>query len=141
MSNNALTYLIAALVGVTSVSLWAWLILVPASRPTPRWWQRTAAVVMSLYVLAAMIAAGGLIGAVFLWYYDRIGVSACPSQLPPRSTTWRRCTRSRTPWPAVPACPRSSAPRAARSTRASSCSTTRAPCSPSPPARAPTSAA
>ncbi len=72
MSNNALTYLIAALVGVTSVALWSWLILVPAVTAYTRWWQRTAAVVMSLYVLAAMVAAGGLIGAIFLWYYDRI---------------------------------------------------------------------
>ena len=28
--------------------------------------------VMSVYVLAAMLGAGGLIGALFLWYYDRI---------------------------------------------------------------------
>ena len=72
MSNTSLTYLIAAIVGVASLSLWSWLILVPAYTAYTRWWQRTAAVVMSLYVLAAMLAAGGLIGAVFLWYYDRI---------------------------------------------------------------------
>ena len=72
MSNNALTYLIAALVGVTSIALWSWLILVPAYSAYTRWWQRACAVVMSLYVLAAMVAAGGLIGAIFLWYYDRI---------------------------------------------------------------------
>lgn len=73
MSNDSLTYLIAAVVGVISLALWSWLILVPACTAYTRWWQRTAAVVMSLYVLAAMLAAGGLVGAVFLWYYDRIG--------------------------------------------------------------------
>jgi hypothetical protein len=73
MSNQAITYLIAAVVAVTSVSLWAWLVLVPAFTAYSRWWQRTLAVVMCLYVLAAMVAAGGLIGAIFLWYYDRIG--------------------------------------------------------------------
>jgi hypothetical protein len=73
MSNTALTYLIAALVGVTSLSLWAWLIAVPAFTAYNRWWQRIAAVMMSVYVLAAMVGAGGLIAAVFLWYYDRIG--------------------------------------------------------------------
>jgi hypothetical protein len=26
-----------------------------------------------VYVLAAMVGAGGLIAAIFLWYYDRIG--------------------------------------------------------------------
>ena len=55
-----------------SLGLWSWLILVPAFTAYTRWWERTAAVVMSLYVLAAMLAAGGLIGAIFLWYYDRI---------------------------------------------------------------------
>lgn len=73
MSNTSITYLIAALVGVTSVSLWAWLVLVPAYTAYTRWWQRTVAVVMSVYVLAAMLGAGALIGALFLWYYDRIG--------------------------------------------------------------------
>jgi hypothetical protein len=72
MSNSALTYLIAALVGVTSLALWSWLIAVPAYTAYARWWERVAAVLMSIYVLVAMVAAGGLIGAIFLWYYDRI---------------------------------------------------------------------
>lgn len=73
MSNTAITYLIASLVGVTSVSLWGWLVLVPAYTAYERWWQRAVAVAMSVYVLAAMLGAGGLVGALFLWYYDRIG--------------------------------------------------------------------
>ncbi len=73
MSNTSITYLVAALVGVTSLSLWAWLVLVPAYSAYGRWWQRIVAVVMSVYVLAAMLGAGGLLGALFLWYYDRIG--------------------------------------------------------------------
>jgi hypothetical protein len=72
MSNNAITYLIAAFVGVATLSLWSWLILVPAYTAYARWWQRGVAVLMSIYVLAAMLAAGGLLGAIFLWYYDRI---------------------------------------------------------------------
>ena len=72
MTNATITYLIAVSAGVLSFGLWAWLIAVPAVRAYEGWWQRTAAVVMSLYVLAAMLAAGGLIGAIFLWYYDRI---------------------------------------------------------------------
>ncbi len=73
MSNTSLTYLIAAIVGVSSLALWSWLILVPAYTAYTRWWERTVAVLMSIYVLVAMLAAGGLIGAIFLWYYDRIG--------------------------------------------------------------------
>ena len=44
----------------------------PAYTAYGRWWQRAAAVVMSVYVLAAMLGAGALVGALFLWYYDRI---------------------------------------------------------------------
>ena len=73
MSNTSITYLIAAVVAVTSLSLWTWLIAVPAFTAYNRWWHRVAAVVMSVYVLAAMLGAGGLIAAIFLWYYDRIG--------------------------------------------------------------------
>lgn len=73
MSNTAITYLLAAVVGVVSLSLWAWLVLVPAYAAYARWWQRIAAVLVSVYVLAAMLGAGGLVGALFLWYYDRIG--------------------------------------------------------------------
>jgi len=73
LSNTTNTYLIAGGVGVVSVALWAWLIAVPAFTAYQRWWQRIAAVVMSVYVLAAMVAMGGLIGAIFLWYYDEIG--------------------------------------------------------------------
>ena len=46
--------------------------LVPAYTAYPRFWQKAVAVVMSVYVLVAMLVAGGLIGAIFLWYYDRI---------------------------------------------------------------------
>lgn len=72
MTDDPLTLAIAGAVAAVSLGLWAWLILVPAFTAYTRWWQRGAAVVMSLYVLAAMLAAGGLIGAIFLWYYDRI---------------------------------------------------------------------
>ena len=72
MSNNSLTLLIAGVVAATSIGLWAWLVLVPAYTAYTRWWQKTVAVVMSVYVLAAMVGAGALIGALFLWYYDRI---------------------------------------------------------------------
>lgn len=73
MSNTALTYLIASVVGVASVSLWAWLVLVPAITAYARMWERVVAAVLSVYVLMAMLGAGGLVGALFLWYYDRIG--------------------------------------------------------------------
>jgi hypothetical protein len=73
VSTSATTYLIAAVVGVVSLGLWAWLIAVPAFTAYARWWHRAVSVVLSVYVLAAFVAAGGLIAAGFLWYYDRIG--------------------------------------------------------------------
>jgi hypothetical protein len=72
MSNTTLTYLIAGGVGAVSLALWAWLVLVPAYTAYGRWWERVVAVVLSVYVLAAMVGAGALIGAIFLWYYDRL---------------------------------------------------------------------
>ena len=50
MSNTTLTYLIGGGVGVVSIGLWAWLVLMPAYTAYARWWQRAAAVVMSVYV-------------------------------------------------------------------------------------------
>jgi hypothetical protein len=73
MDSTHLTYLIAGGVAVVSLGLWTWLIAVPAATAYQRWWQRLFAVVMSVYVLAAMVGFGALIAAIFLWYYDRIG--------------------------------------------------------------------
>ena len=72
MSTTATTYLIAAVVGVTSLGLWIWLVAAPAVTSYQRWWQRALSLVLSVYVLAAFLAGGGLIAAIFLWYYDRI---------------------------------------------------------------------
>jgi hypothetical protein len=72
MSNTSITYLIAAFVGVASLSLWLWLIAVPAWGSFSRVWERLLSVVLSVYVLAALLAVGGGIGAVVLYYYDEL---------------------------------------------------------------------
>ena len=72
MSNTSITYLVAAVTGVTCIALWAWLILAPAWGSFSRVWERLLAVVMSVYVLAALVAAGGGIAAAVLYYYDEI---------------------------------------------------------------------
>lgn len=72
MSNTSITYLVAAVAGVASVTLWAWLVLVPAWGSFGRVWERLLSVVMSLYVLAAMVLAGGGIGGLILYYYDEL---------------------------------------------------------------------
>ena len=72
MSNTSITYLIAACVGVASLAVWLWLIAVPAWGSFSRLWERLLSVVLSVYVLAAVLAAGGGIGAIVLYYYDEL---------------------------------------------------------------------
>jgi hypothetical protein len=74
VSNTSITYLIAAVVGVACISLWAWLILAPAWSSFSRVWERMLAAVMSVYVLAAMVALGGGVAAAVLYYYDEISI-------------------------------------------------------------------
>jgi hypothetical protein len=74
VTNTSITYLIAAVAGVTCIALWAWLILVPAWGSFSRVWERLLATVMSLYVLAALVALGGGIAALVLYYYDEISL-------------------------------------------------------------------
>jgi hypothetical protein len=72
MSNVAITYLVAAVSGVLGVAAFAGWVLVPAWASYSRPWQRAAATVMSLYVLAAMLGLGLLGGAAIVWFWDRI---------------------------------------------------------------------
>ena len=74
MSSTSLTYLIAACVSVVSLALWIWLIVVPAWTSFARVWQRLVSLVLSVYVLAAFIALGGLVAGAILWYYDEISL-------------------------------------------------------------------
>ena len=72
MSNDTLTYVIAGGAAGISVIAWAILVLVPAWTSYSRVWERVAATVMSVYVLAAFTLAGSLLGAAILWYYDEL---------------------------------------------------------------------
>ena len=72
MSNDTLTYVIAGAAAGISVIAWAGLVLVPAWTSYSRVWERLAATVLSLYVLAAFALAGSLLGAAILWYYDEV---------------------------------------------------------------------
>ena len=47
-------------------------ILVPAVGSFTRVWERLVAVVLSLYVLAAFVLVGLLLGGAFLWYFDEL---------------------------------------------------------------------
>lgn len=69
MSTTAITDLVAVCAGVFGVALYVGLILVPAWGSYSRAWERMAATVLSLYVLAVFVGAGvlGALLAVYLW--------------------------------------------------------------------------
>jgi uncharacterized membrane protein YqjE len=72
MSNIAVTYLVAACCGVFGFTAFTALVLVPVWSAYTRLWQRMAATVLSLYVLAALLGLGALGGAAIVWFWDRL---------------------------------------------------------------------
>jgi hypothetical protein len=69
MSNIDTTDLLAACAGVFGLAVYVGLILVPAWGSYTRVWERLAATVLSLYVLAVFVGAGALaaLAAVYFW--------------------------------------------------------------------------
>ncbi|HEX8976698.1 MAG TPA: hypothetical protein VF781_09310 [Solirubrobacteraceae bacterium] len=72
MSNQTVTYLVAACAGVLCLGAFGTLVLAPAVTAYRRPLERLAAVVLSLYVLAAMVGLGGLLGAVVILEWPRL---------------------------------------------------------------------
>jgi hypothetical protein len=69
MSKTAVTDLVAVCAGVFSLALFAALILAPAWSSYSRVWERVAASVLSLYVLAVLVGAGVLAGLAVVYYW------------------------------------------------------------------------
>lgn len=74
MSNEAVTYLVAACAGVAVLSAYVGLILIPAIQSYSRAWERVAASFLSLYVLLALLGVGAAGGAAIVWFWDRISL-------------------------------------------------------------------
>ena len=53
------------------VTVYVGLILVPAWQAYSRVWERLAATFLTLYVVAAFMLVGVLLGAAVVWTYDR----------------------------------------------------------------------
>jgi hypothetical protein len=72
MTDRQITYVVVG--GAAAISLIAWLILVAIPAYTSYWRlrDRLVALVLSVYVLAALVLAGAGVGAAVLWYYDRL---------------------------------------------------------------------
>jgi exosortase/archaeosortase len=69
MSGTDTTYLIAACAGVFSLALFVGLILVPAWSSYTRVWERLAASVLALYVLAVLVGIGVAAGLTAVYYW------------------------------------------------------------------------
>jgi hypothetical protein len=69
MTRSQINELVAAGAGVFSLGLFAGLILVPAWSSYSRLWERLAATVLSLYVLAVLVGVGvvAALAAVYFW--------------------------------------------------------------------------
>jgi hypothetical protein len=69
MSRTAINDLVAVCAGTFGLALFAGLILIPAWTSYSRLWERLAATVLSLYVLAVLVGVGvlGALVAVYFW--------------------------------------------------------------------------
>ncbi len=69
MSRTAINYLVAGCAGVFGLALYLGLILAPAWSAYARLWERLAASILSLYVLAVLVGIGaaGALAVVYYW--------------------------------------------------------------------------
>ena len=59
--------------GIVALIAYVALIVVPAWTSYGRWWERISASVLTLFILATLLAVGVGIGAAIVWSYDQWG--------------------------------------------------------------------
>ena len=69
MSNESIILLVAACSGVFAIAAWVGLLAIPAWQSYSRVWERVGAVFLSLYVVAAFMGAGVMLGALVVWLW------------------------------------------------------------------------
>jgi hypothetical protein len=72
MSNQSITYLVGASLGVLGLAAFCAFVVVPAITAYRRPLERVAVVVLSLYVLAALVGVGVLLGALIVLEWPRV---------------------------------------------------------------------
>ena len=72
MSNQTITYLVGACLGVFGLAAFCALVVVPAITAYRRPLEKAAVVVLSLYVLAALVGVGILAGALVVFEWPRL---------------------------------------------------------------------
>jgi hypothetical protein len=69
MSRTSINDLVAVCAGVFGLALYTGLILVPAWTSYSRVWERLAATMLSLYVLAVLVGAGVLAALAVIYFW------------------------------------------------------------------------
>jgi hypothetical protein len=72
VSNQSVTYLVGACLGVLGLGAFSTLLLAPAVTAYRRPLERVAVVILSLYVLAALVGIGILLGALIILEWPRV---------------------------------------------------------------------
>jgi hypothetical protein len=72
VSNQSITYLVGACACVFGFAAFCMLVIVPAVTAYRRPFERVAAVVLSMYVLAALVGIGVLLGALIVIEWPRL---------------------------------------------------------------------
>lgn len=72
MSNQAITYLVGACLGVFGLALFCTLVVAPALSSYRRPLEKVAVVILSGYVLAALVGVGIVIGALIVLEWPRV---------------------------------------------------------------------
>jgi uncharacterized membrane protein len=72
MSNQTVTYVVGATLGVFGLAAFCALVVVPAVTAYRRPLERVAVVILSLYVLAALVGIGILAGALVVFEWPRV---------------------------------------------------------------------
>lgn len=64
------TEIVIGLAGLLVLACWVTLILLPAMRCYGRVWEKLAAGVLTLYVVATLLGVGAALGLAIVWTYD-----------------------------------------------------------------------
>ncbi len=72
MSNQDITYLVGACLGVFGLAAFAAFVMAPAVTAYRRPLERVAVVILSFYVLAALVGVGVLLGALIVFEWPRV---------------------------------------------------------------------
>jgi hypothetical protein len=72
MTNQDITYLVGACLGVFGLAAFGAFVLAPAITAYRRPLERVAVVILSFYVLAALVGVGVLLGALIVFEWPRL---------------------------------------------------------------------